>query len=235
MSNKQTLVVIGNGMVGQNFLENLMASDIKDNFNVITFCEEPLVAYDRVHLSEYFSGKSAADLSLVEDGFFETNDITIHMSDKAVTIDRDNKTVTSEKGIVINYDKVVLATVSTAFIPPIPGNDRDYCIPYRTIADLDEMMIAAKDSKVGTVVGGGLLGLDAAKALRDLNLETHVVQFAPRLMEAQLDDGGAALLKQKIEALGVGVLTSKNTTKIVDGHTCKHKMIFADGGELETD
>ena len=235
MSNKQTLVVIGNGMVGQNFLENLMASDIKGDYDVVTFCEEPLVAYDRVHLSEYFSGKSAADLSLVEEGFFETNDITIHMSDKAVTIDRDNKTVTSEKGIVINYDKLVLATGSTAFIPPIPGNDRDQCIPYRTIADLDEMMIAAKDSKVGTVVGGGLLGLEAAKALRDLNLETHVVQFAPRLMEAQLDDGGAALLKQKIEALGVGVLTSKNTTKIVDGDTCKHKMIFADGGELETD
>jgi len=235
MSNKQTLVVIGNGMVGQNFLENLMASDIKSNYNVVTFCEEPLVAYDRVHLSEYFAGKSADDLSLVEDGFFETNDITIHMSDKAVSIDRQNKTVTSDKGIVIDYDKIVLATGSTAFVPPIPGNDRDYCIPYRTIADLDDMMAAAKDSKVGTVVGGGLLGLEAAKALRDLNLDTHVVQFAPRLMEAQLDDGGADLLKSKIEDLGVGVLTSKNTIKIVDGDTCKHKMVFADGTEHETD
>lgn len=235
MSNKQTLVVIGNGMVGQNFLENLMASGIKENYEVITFCEEPLLAYDRVHLSEYFSGKTAEDLSLVEPGFFETNGITVHISDKAVAIDRDNKTVTSEKGVVINYDKIVLATGSTAFIPPIPGNDREQCIPYRTIADLDEMMIAAKNSKVGTVVGGGLLGLEAAKALRDLNLETHVVQFAPRLMEAQLDDGGAGLLKQKIEDLGVGVLVSKNTIKIVDGDTCKHKMVFADGDELETD
>jgi nitrite reductase (NADH) large subunit len=235
MSNKQTLVVIGNGMVGQNFLENLMASDIKANYDVITFCEEPLVAYDRVHLSEYFAGKSADDLSLVEDGFFEKNDISIHMGDKAVSINRMNKTVTSEKGVEISYDKIVLATGSTAFVPPIPGNDREQCIPYRTIADLDEMMLAAKDSKVGTVVGGGLLGLEAAKALRDLNLETNVVQFAPRLMEAQLDDGGADLLKKKIEDLGVGVLTSKNTVKIVDGDTCKHKMVFADGGELETD
>lgn len=235
MSNKQTLVVIGNGMVGQNFLVSLMAHEIKDSFNVVTFCEEPIPAYDRVHLSEYFSAKSADDLSLVETNFFDNNDITIHLGDKAVSIDRENKTVSSEQGLLISYDKLVLATGSSAFVPPIPGHDRDGCIPYRTIADLDQMMAAAKDAKIGTVVGGGLLGLEAAKALQDLNLTTHVVQFAPRLMAAQLDDGGASLLKQKIEDLGVSVLTSKNTTKIVDGDTCKHKMIFADGGELETD
>ena len=235
MSNKQNLIVIGNGMVGQNFLVSLMASDIKDNYDVITFCEEPIAAYDRVHLSEYFAGKSADDLSLVEPGFFEDNNITIHMGDKAVSIDRNNKTVTSEQGKVISYDKLVLATGSSAFVPPIPGHDRDGCIPYRTIADLDEMMAVAKDSKVGAVVGGGLLGLEAAKALQDLDLKTHVVQFAPRLMAAQLDDAGAGLLKSKIEELGVSVLTSKNTTQIVDGDSCRHKMIFADGGELETD
>jgi len=235
MSTKQTLVVIGNGMVGQNFLVSLMANDIKEQFDVITFCEEPIPAYDRVHLSEYFAGKSADDLSLVEGNFFADNDITIHMGDKAETIDRDNKTITSAKGLVIAYDKLVLATGSSAFVPPIPGHDRDGCIAYRTIADLDEMMAVAKESKVGAVVGGGLLGLEAAKALQDLNLKTHVVQFAPRLMAAQLDDGGADLLKSKIEDIGVSVLTSKNTTQIVDGENCKHKMIFADGGELEAD
>ena len=97
MSNKQTLIVIGNGMVGQNFLVSLMANDIKDNYTVVTFCEEAIPAYDRVHLSEYFAGKSADDLSLVEDGFFDDNNITIHMGDKASSIDRTNKTVTSEK------------------------------------------------------------------------------------------------------------------------------------------
>jgi nitrite reductase (NADH) large subunit len=235
MSNKETLVVVGNGMVGQNFLVSLMASNIKDNYEVVTFCEEPLPAYDRVHLSSYFSGKSADDLSLVELGFFENNGITFHISDKVVSIDREAKTVTSEKGKVISYDKLVLATGSSAFVPPIPGNDREQCIPYRTIADLDDMKIAATKSKVGVVVGGGLLGLEASKALQDLNLKTHVVQFAPRLMAAQLDDGGADLLKKKIEDLGISVLTSKNTVQIVDGDTCKHKMVFADGGELETD
>jgi nitrite reductase (NADH) large subunit len=232
---KEKLVVIGNGMVGHNFLENLMASEIKENYEVITFCEEPLVAYDRVHLSEYFSGKSADDLSLVEDGFFENNNITLHMGDKAISINRENKTVVSEKGVEIAYDKIVLATGSKAFIPPIAGNDREGCIAYRTIDDLDQMLEAAKTSKVGVVVGGGLLGLEAAKALRDLNLDTHVVQFGPRLMDAQLDQGGAALLKSKIEDLGVSVWTSKNTIEITDGENCKHKMKFADGGELETD
>jgi nitrite reductase (NADH) large subunit len=235
MSNKQTLVVIGNGMVGQNFLVSLMASDIKDNYDVITFCEEPIPAYDRVHLSEYFSGKTAAELSLVEEGFFENNDITIHLGDKATEIDCINKTVFSQKGKVISYDKLVLATGSNAFIPPVPGNDRENCIAYRTIDDLDDMLHAAKTSKVGAVVGGGLLGLEAAKALQDLNLVTHVVQFGPRLMSAQLDDGGAGLLKQKIEDLGVSVLVNKNTIKIVDGDECKHKMVFSDGTELETD
>ena len=235
MSNKQTLVVIGNGMVGQNFLASLMASDIKDNYEVVTFCEETLPAYDRVHLSEYFAGKSADDLSLMEAGFFEDNNITIHIGDKASIIDRSNKTVTSEKGVEIAYDKIVLATGSRAFVPPIPGHDRKGCIAYRTIDDLDEMMSAAKTSKVGAVVGGGLLGLEAAKALQDLNLKTHVVQFSPRLMAAQLDAGGAGLLASKIEDLGISVLTGKNTIQIVDGDTCKHKMIFADGGELEAD
>ncbi|WP_221894118.1 nitrite reductase large subunit NirB [Bathymodiolus japonicus methanotrophic gill symbiont] len=235
MSNQQNLLVIGNGMVGQNFLVSLMASDIKEHCDVITFCEEPIPAYDRVHLSEYFSSKSANELSLVSPDFFNENDITIHIGDKAIAIDRNNKTVTSANGAVIAYDKLILATGSRAFVPPISGHDREGCIAYRTIADLDNMIAAAKDSKVGAVVGGGLLGLEAAKALQNLGLETNVVQFGPRLMSAQLDDGGAGLLKSKIEDLGVTVLTNKNTIKIIDGDSCRHKMIFADGTELETD
>jgi nitrite reductase (NADH) large subunit len=235
MQNKKTLVVIGNGMVGQYFLANLMTSDIKDKYELVTFCEESVPAYDRVHLSEYFSGKTIQDLSMVEPGFFEQNNITIHLSDKAISIDRENQIVTSQKGIQVRYDKLVMATGSNAFVPPIPGHDREQCIPYRSVEDLDEMMAAAEHAKVGAIVGGGLLGLEASKALKDLGLKTHVVQFSSRLMSAQLDDGGANLLKKKIEELGVSVLTSKNTMKIVDGDTCKHKMIFADGEELETD
>ncbi len=235
MSKKQTLIVIGNGMVGHNFLETLVASDIKDNYDIVTFCEEQRAAYDRVHLTEFFSGKTAEDLSLVTENFFEGNGIKIYLNDKAVEIDTANKIVTSQQGVAISYDKLVLATGSYAFVPPIAGHDRENCFVYRTIEDLEAMTEAAKTAKVGAVVGGGLLGLEAAKALQDLKLDTHVVQFSPGLMSAQLDDGGAQMLANKIEALGVSVLTSKNTTKIVDGTDCLHKMVFADGTELETD
>ncbi|MCK5828777.1 MAG: nitrite reductase large subunit NirB [Methylococcales bacterium] len=235
MNKKQTLVVIGNGMVGHNFLVNLMASEVKDQFKVVTFCEEPRVAYDRLHLTDYFSGKSADDLSMVDDGFFENNDITIHIGDKASTVNLQAKTVTSEKGLSIHYDKLVMATGSYAFVPPIPGHDRENCLVYRTIEDLEAITAAAKNSKVGAVIGGGLLGLEAAKVLHDLDIKTNVIQFSSRLMSAQLDDGGAKLLANKIEELGISVLTSKNTIEIVEGDQCKNKMVFADGQELETD
>ncbi|TAL45297.1 MAG: nitrite reductase large subunit, partial [Methylovulum sp.] len=232
---KQTLVVIGNGMVGQNFLAGLAASPAKENYDIITFCEEPRAAYDRVHLSEFFAGKTAEDLSLVEDGFFAANDITIHLGDKAAAIDREHKTVTSAKGITVRYDKLVLATGSYPFVPPVPGHDRPQCLVYRTIEDLEAMRAAAQTGKVGAVVGGGLLGLEAAKALKDLGLETHIVEFAPRLMAVQLDEAGGAMLRRKIEALGVTVHTGKNTSLITDGEHCVNKMCFADGEELETD
>ena len=121
---KPTLVVIGNGMVGQNFLAGFVQTAAAADYHIVTFCEEPRPAYDRVHLSEFFSGKTAADLSLVEDGFFEQHNITLHLGDRAATIDRAAKTVTSAKGVTIHYDKLVLATGSYPFVPPVPGHDR---------------------------------------------------------------------------------------------------------------
>ncbi|QCU90234.1 nitrite reductase large subunit NirB [Thiomicrorhabdus sediminis] len=233
--NKQKIVVIGNGMVGHNFIEKLVNSEGYANFEVHTFCEEPRVAYDRVYLSSYFSGKTAEDLSLVKPGFYEQNGVNIYMNDKAVAIDSTAKTVTSENGVTIEYDRLIMATGSYPFVPPITGNEREGCLVYRTIEDLEAIKAAAQNGRVGVVVGGGLLGLEAAKALKDLGLETHVVEFAPRLMPVQLDEGGAALLKRKIENLGVTVHTSKATTEIVDGENSLNKMVFADGESLETD
>jgi nitrite reductase (NADH) large subunit len=235
MNIKKTLVVIGNGMVGQHFLTSLVNSPIKSEYDIVTFCEEPRAAYDRVHLSACFLGKTAEELSLVEPGFFEEQGITLHLGDKAAKIDRDTKTVISEKGVTIHYDKLVLATGSFPFVPPVPGYNRPQCLVYRTIEDLEAIAKAAKKSKIGTVVGGGLLGLEAAKALHDLGLKTHVVEFAPRLMAVQIDEAGGAMLRHKIEHLGVTVHTGKNTQLITDGTTCLNKMCFADGEELETD
>jgi nitrite reductase (NADH) large subunit len=235
MSDKKQLVVIGNGMVGHKFLQSMTNSEAMQDYEITTFCEENRLAYDRVQLSAYFSGKTEDDLSLVAPGFFEENNITVHIGDRASHIDRDKKIVTSENGRSISYDKIVLATGSYPFVPPIPGHERDNCFVYRTIDDLIDITNAGETSKVGVVIGGGLLGLEAAKALKDLGLKTHVVEFAPRLMAVQIDDGAGAVLRKKIEELDVSVHTQKNTQGIVDGEECVHRMNFADGTHIETD
>ncbi|HEX5373380.1 MAG TPA: nitrite reductase large subunit NirB [Aquabacterium sp.] len=228
------IVVVGHGMVGHKFLESLAETGLKDA-EVTVLCEEPRPAYDRVHLSEYFSGKTAEDLSLVEPGFFERTGFTLRLAAKAVAIERRTHTVTTADGEELHYDKLVLATGSVPFVPPVPGRDRPNCFVYRTIEDLDAMKAAGAKSTNGVVVGGGLLGLECAKALRDMGLDTHVVEFAPRLMAAQVDEGGGRVLRSKIEALGLHVHTSRSTVKIVDGAEHRHRMVFEDGSYLETD
>ena len=232
MSTKN-LVVIGNGMVGHRFLELMAEKD--HQWNIIVFGEEPRVAYDRVNLSGYFDGKTAADLTLVEPGFYQDKGIQIHLDDKVTAIDREAQTVTSASGTVINYDKLVLATGSYPFVPPIKGNDAPGAFVYRTIEDLENIEAYAKECKTGVVIGGGLLGLECANALKNLGLETHVVEFAPRLMPVQIDEVGGTVLKEKIEELGVKVHTSKSTTDIVSENGKIVRMEFADGGSLETD
>ncbi len=234
-SSKQTLVVVGNGMVGHRLLELMVAKGALDHWNLITFCEEPRVAYDRVHLSEYFIDKTAADLTLVEPGFYQDNGIRIYVSDRIVEIDREQQRVKSANGVEIAYDRLVLATGSYPFVPPIKGNDATGTFVYRTIEDLDAIKAYAQNARTGVVVGGGLLGLECANALQSLALDTHVVEFAPRLMPVQLDDTAGAVLREKIENLGVQVHTSKVTTDIVSENDKLVSMQFADGTSLQTD
>ena len=228
------IVVVGHGMVGHKFLESLHEAGVKDA-EVTVLCEEPRAAYDRVHLSEFFSGKSAEDLSLVAPGFFEQSGYTLRLKSQAVKIERRDNTVTTADGEVLPYDRLVLATGSYPFVPGVPGRDRADIFVYRTIEDLEGMKACGARSKSGVVVGGGLLGLECAKALRDLGLQTHVVEFAPRLMAVQVDEAGGRVLRTKIEELGVQVHTGRNTVEIVDGATARHRMVFADGTWLETD
>ena len=228
------IIVVGHGMVGHKFLESLAEAGLRDA-QVTVLCEEPRPAYDRVHLSEFFAGKTAQDLSLVEPGFFERTGFSLRLAARAAAIDRDSRTVTLVDGQVLAYDKLVLATGSSPFVPPVPGHDRADCFVYRTIEDLEAMTECGARSRSGVVVGGGLLGLECAKALRDLGLQTHVVEFAPRLMAVQVDEGGGRVLRHKIEDLGLQVHTQKNTLQIIDGETARHRMVFADGSHLETD
>ncbi|WP_437926988.1 nitrite reductase large subunit NirB [Sorangium sp. So ce291] len=235
MSKKKDLLVIGNGMVGHKFIENMVLGGSLREWNITTFCEEPRLAYDRVNLSAFFSGKSADDLSMVKPGLYEEAGINVHLGDKAVSIDRRRKAVTSAKGKTVYYDKLILATGSYPFVPPIKGKDAKGCFVYRTIEDLEAMAAHAKSSKVGTVIGGGLLGLEAANALKNMGLEVHVVEFAPRLMALQVDEAGGAILRRKIESLGVQVHTSTSTQEIVAEHGRVARMLFADQTDLATD
>jgi nitrite reductase (NADH) large subunit len=230
---RRKLVVVGNGMVGQRLLDTLVAE--RHDFDITVVCEEPRASYDRVQLTSFFSGKSAEDLALAPADFFARHGIEILYSETSVAVDRQAKQITTSSGRRLPYDRLVLATGSSPFVPPIPGRDRVNCFVYRTIEDLQAIRSAASTAKIGTVVGGGLLGLEAAKALRDLGLQTHVVEFAPRLMAVQVDEPGGRVLRQKIGALGVGIHTGKSTTGIVDGEAATHRMQFADGTTLETD
>lgn len=228
------ILMIGHGMVGHKFIESVL-EQADDDIELTILAEEPHLAYDRVHLTEYFSGKSVKDLSLCRSDFADAYGIDLRLNTKAVEIDQLNKTVITSQGDVLSFDKLILATGSYAFVPPIPGNDRQNCFVYRTIEDLDAIRAASLNAKTGVVIGGGLLGLEAAKALRDLNLETHVVEFAPRLMAVQIDDLGGRVLRSKIEDLGVKVHTQKATSSIEDGDSTQHVMKFGDGSVLETD
>ncbi len=232
---KKRIVVIGNGMVGHKFIENMLGDENRGQYDIITFSEEPRLAYDRVQLSAYFAGATADDLMLTSEAYYEENGVYFVLNDKVVELKLEDKKVVTASGREEPYDKLIMATGSYPFVPPIPGKDQPHCLVYRTIEDLDAMTASAKESKVGVVVGGGLLGLEAANALKNLGLEVHVVEFAPRLMAVQLNEGGGELLRSKIEGLGVSVHTDKNTQEIVDGEELRYRMNFADGSHLETD
>ena len=231
---KTNLVIIGNGMVGHRFVEEIIDKMQSDQFNITIFCQEPRVAYDRVHLSSYFSGFTAEALSLVREGFYEENHINILLNERAILINRELKQVHSQTGRIVEYDKLIIATGSYAWIPPIKGADGADCFVYRTIEDLDAIAQCASHCKTGAVVGGGLLGLEAAGALKNLGIQTHVVEFANVLMAEQLDMMGGEQLRHKIEEMGVSVHTSKNTQEIL--HTPQGKVMqFVDGTSLEID
>ncbi|SMY14977.1 nitrite reductase large subunit NirB [Photobacterium aquimaris] len=232
---KKRVVIVGNGMVGHHFIEQVLALDSANDIRLVTFSEEDRLAYDRVQLSHYFSDKTAADLALVDEVDYQQAGVGYHVNQQVTAIEREHKYIVTAQGKKIDYDQLILATGSYPFVPPITGNNGEHCHVYRTINDLKAIAASGKNSRVGVVIGGGLLGLEAANALQNMALETHVVEFAPQLMAVQLDEGGGAVLRQKIEALGVHVHTSKATEKIATGEHCRYKLIFADGTELETD
>jgi nitrite reductase (NADH) large subunit len=233
------VVVVGNGMVGYKFCEKFVSKSGQENYQITVFGEEPRRAYDRVHLSEYFGGKSAEDLSMSTLSWYSENNITLNTSELVTNIDKVNKRITTHLDKTHPYDYLVLATGSSAFVPPIKGSEKEGVFVYRTIEDLDAMMTYAKKIKKNgatqaAVLGGGLLGLEAANAVLGMGLNPHVVEFAPKLMPRQLDQLASDMLQSKIEELNIGIHLNK-ATQYIDGDKAITGMMFANDELLKVD
>ncbi len=234
----RTLVVAGNGPVGHRLVQALRAKDVTGEWRVEVFAEEHRPAYDRVALTSYVDTWDPLTLQL--DGATHENDdlVTLHLGDPVTAIDRTARKVHTSSGAVVGYDALVLATGSYPFVPPVPGHDLPGCHVYRTIEDLDAIRESAKKSgrgrRAAMVVGGGLLGLEAAKALRDMGMSPHVVELAPRLMPLQVDDGGGGLLRHLIEKLDVTVHAGTGTQSIEED---RGRLLakLSNGTELDVD
>ena len=231
---QETVVVIGNGMVGHRFVEKLVEFDTERKFKIVTFCEEPRAAYDRVGLTGFFAHRDAEKLMIARLDWYQEQEVELHIGDRASKIDRKHQIVESEKGVKTHYDRIILATGSYPFVPPIEGIQRPGSFVYRTIEDLEKIMDYGKKSKSCAVLGGGLLGLEAAKAAHELGLETHVIEFSSRLMPRQVDDAGSKILVQRIEELGVHVHLNKGT-KQIHGEGAVEQVEFGDGDRLDID
>ncbi|RZS34903.1 nitrite reductase (NADH) large subunit [Herbihabitans rhizosphaerae] len=237
----RTLVVVGNGMVGHRLVQAVRERDQAGAWRVVVLAEEHRPAYDRVALTSYVDGWDPAVLSLPDNTFDHDDAVSLHLGDPVTSIDREAREVVTASGRHVDYDALVLATGSRPFVPPVPGRELDGCFVYRTIDDLDAIReratqaVAARGGRRSAMVlGGGLLGLEAAKALRDMGLSPHVVELAPRLMPLQVDDGGGGLLRGLIEDLDVTVHTGTSTEKIVpDGDRLIARL--SNGVELDLD
>jgi len=231
---KQKLVIVGNGMVGWKLCERIAELDTAGRYQVVSFCEEPRPAYDRVGLTGFFEKASADEMLLVAPEWYRQRGIRLLLNERATVIDRRRKVIQSSSGERVPYDVAVLCTGSNAFVPPIPGVDKAGVFVYRTIEDLIGIRDYAKRSKRAVVMGGGLLGLEAAKAMHEMGLETHVVEFSPRLMPRQLDGAGSRLLLRSIRQLGVEVHLNVAAQRVLGGDRVEG-IEFSEGDPIETD
>jgi nitrite reductase (NADH) large subunit len=228
------LLVVGNGMVSHRLCEKVVEYDCEKRFRISVVGEEPRPAYDRVHLTDYFSNRSAEKLQLGTAAWYAERGIELRVSTRAVRIDRAARVVETDAGAKLAYDLLVLATGSAPFVPPVPGIETRGVFVYRTIEDLEGILEHAARSRRAAVIGGGLLGLEAARAVKDCGLETHVVEVAPRLMPRQLDPTASALLEETIRDMGVHVHVDKRLVRIVGGEQVE-AIEFVDDERLDVD
>ena len=209
------LVVVGNGMVGHRLVEAAVERGLHRSHEIVVLGEEPRPAYDRMHLTSVLEGADPVSLRLGPPDLYESSGVRLLARERAVAVDPTARVVTTGSGGELTYDHLVLATGSAPFVPPVPGRDLAGVFVYRTLDDVASIRSWAAGCARGVVVGGGLLGLEAAGALRALGVRTTVVELADRLMAVQLDPAGGAALARRIEALGIGVRTGAAVAEVV--------------------
>jgi nitrite reductase (NADH) large subunit len=230
---KPKLVVIGNGMAGARLLEDVLAAD-PDRFDITVFGDEPYGNYNRILLSNVLNGsQDAKEIFLNPLAWYAENGITLHAGKRVRAIDRDAKTVAAD-GLTVDYDYLVFATGSKPFVPPVPGTSLHGVFVFRTLDDCRNIADYARGCKNAVVIGGGLLGLEAAKGLMTHDVKVTVVEMAPWLMSVQLDEAGGKVLGQTIEKMGITALTGASTKELV-GHTSVTGVKFADGSVVPAD
>ncbi|MBP9594460.1 MAG: nitrite reductase large subunit NirB [Trichococcus sp.] len=231
---REHLVLIGNGMAGVRLVEEILERD-PERYDITIIGKECYPNYNRIMLSNVLQNKMTVDEIITNPyTWYEENNITLINEDPAVGVDTANKLVTSEKGLKIPFDKLVFATGSHPFILPIPGSQKDGVVAFRTIDDTAEMMEAAGKHKKAVVIGGGLLGLEAAKGLQLQGMDVTVVHLAKWLMETQLDERAGKLLQGDLEAQGLKFLLEHATTEIL-GDERVTGLRFKDGTAIDTD
>ncbi|TVZ59495.1 nitrite reductase (NADH) large subunit [Flavobacteriaceae bacterium MAR_2010_105] len=235
------ILVVGNGMVGFKFCEKFVEHQDNKGFKIMVFGEEPRPAYDRVHLSAFFEDQDAKALEMAPREWYEEHNIELITDERITAIHRSSKKITTTKDLHYKYDYLVLATGSAPFVPNIPGIEKRGVFVYRTIEDLEAILAFAKDLRSeqkgeikAAVLGGGLLGLEAAKAVLDMGFEPHVVEFASKLMPRQLDTRASKVLQEKIESLGIHVHLSKATNRIM-GEDAITGMEFGEYDKIDVD
>jgi nitrite reductase (NADH) large subunit len=233
---RQKLVIIGNGMAGARLAEDVIANDPQRHFDIVMFGDEPYGNYNRILLSNVLNGsQDAKEIFLNPLSWYEENGVTLHAGKRVTALDREAKTVSAD-GIVESYDILVFATGSRPFVPPIAGTSLHGVFVFRTIDDCRNIAGYAKDRKTAVVIGGGLLGLEAAKGLMTHNLTVSVVEMAPWLMSVQLDADGGRVLGQTIDRLGIKVYTGASTKELVGDESNHVRGVrFADGTEIAAD
>ena len=234
------IIVVGNGMVGYKFCEKFVEKAASKDFKITVFGEEPRPAYDRVHLSEFFENQDAKALEMAPLEWYTEHGIDLIVGERVSDIHRSKKTITTVTDREFSYDYLVLATGSSAFVPPIKGVEKEGVFVYRTIEDLEGMLAYAAKIKANNpnakaaVLGGGLLGLEAGKAVMDMGLEPHIVEFASKLMPRQLDLRSSQVLQLKLESIGLNIHLSKATNQIL-GDKAITGLEFGEDDVLDVD